>query len=100
MLSPMLGDPFHRRVALLDGRRVFGFRGETVLREHGRGLGSDCEFADQPVMRLLSAEHPPAPVDVAADRAHRRGMPWPQDAKDDRRAWPACNGEVLDGERK
>ncbi len=51
-------------------------------------------------MRLLAAEHPPGPVDVDDDREHRRGMQWPQDAKDDLRAWAVCNGEILDVDRQ
>ncbi len=96
MLPSALGDPFHHRVALLEGRRVFGFRGETVLREHHRGLGSDRKFAHQPVMRLYAAEHPPGPVDVHDDREHRRGVQWPQDVKRDQAAWAVVNREILD----
>ena len=96
MLPSALGDPFHYRVALLDGRRVFGFRGETVLWEHHCGLGSDREFAYQPVMRLHAAEHPPGPVDVHDDGQHRRGVQWPQDVKRDQAAWTVVNCEILD----
>ncbi len=99
-LPPMLGDPFHHRVALLDGRRVFGFRGETVLREHDRSLGSDREFAHQPVMRLLAAEHPPGTVDVHDDGQRRRGMLWPHDAQSDLAAWAVVNREILNVDRQ
>src|SRR6266566_2187025 len=96
----MLGDPFHHRVALLDGRRVFGFRGETVLREHDRGSGSDGEFAHQPVMRLCAAKYPARTVDVHDDGKHLRCMLWPQDAHSDLAAWAVINDDVLDVDRQ
>src|SRR5207249_2601325 len=87
-------------IALLEGRRVFGFRGETVLREHDRGPGSDRQFAHQPVMRLPAAEYPPCAVDVHNDGQPRRGMLWPQDAQSDLAAWAVVNREILDVDRQ
>jgi transcriptional regulator with XRE-family HTH domain len=74
MLPTALGNPLHRRVALLEGRRVPGFGGETVLGEHDRGPGSDREFAHQPVMRLRAAEHPPGTMEVHDDGQRRQAM--------------------------
>ena len=63
----MLSDPLDDGIALLKGRRVFGLRGEAVLREYHGSPGFDSKFAYQPVMRLLAAEHPPGTMDVHDD---------------------------------
>ncbi|HEX6553856.1 MAG TPA: hypothetical protein VF026_13905 [Ktedonobacteraceae bacterium] len=96
MLLPAPGDPPHRHIALLEGRRVADLGAEPVHREHDSGPGSDGEFAHQPVMRLRAAEHPPGPVDVHDNRQRSLRVLWPQDAKRHLRTGAVCNGQVFD----
>ena len=97
---PALGGPLHHRIALLEGRRVCGLGGETILGEHDGGPGSDREFTHQSVMRVRAAEHPPGTVDVHDDRQRRRSMLWPQDAQSNLFARTICNREILDLDRQ
>ena len=90
----MLGDPLHDPITLLNGCRGLRFGRYAVIGEDDGGFGSNHEFPDQPVRRMMVAKHPPGAMDVDDDGERCRGIRWPQDVNGDLTAFYREIGHV------
>lgn len=95
MFLPESPDPPRRRVALLKGNRVAHFRAEPVHREDDGGLGSDRQFAHQPVMRLRTAADPPSAMNIQDDWQWSLRVLGPQNTQRYLRAGTIGNRQVF-----
>lgn len=83
-------------ISLLDRDGIAALGRAVIIDEDQYSLDPDGELADQPVVRMLVAEHPAAAVDIDNRRQRARSTGGPHDADVGRPSGADCERAVLD----